>query len=125
MLLAYSELQWLLQSKLSKLLNVLVESGRDHESLSLRVRAVSHYLHELILESHLQKLVSLVQDQNLNILQCKALGVVNVIKKSASSRNDKVWDLLQLVSLVMDGRSSKDDSRGELCFHVLGQVLEH
>ena len=53
LLLAHSELQRLFQGKLRQLLDVLIQSGADHKSLTLRIAAMTQNLQEFVLESHL------------------------------------------------------------------------
>jgi len=98
LLLVDRELQWLLEGELRQLLQILIESGREHQRLPLCTSALLQDLHELIFEAHLKKSISFVKDKHFDVLQCKALCILQVVDETTWRRDDKVGTLVRDLS---------------------------
>ena len=62
----------------------------------------------LVLETHFDKSIGLVNDQNFDILETEAFRVVHVVQKSTSCGNDEVRGALKVSFLVANTGTAID-----------------
>lgn len=93
---------------------------REEEGLARFLGENLDNLLHFILETHLQDAVSLIEDEHLHVLEHKAGGVLQMIQKTAGSRNEQIHTLVELVRFLTPIGATNDNTEG---LRVMGEEL--
>ena len=95
-----------------KILDLRCLSGREEHGLSLVLGQNLDDLAHFVFEADFENTIGFIDDQGLDILVDKALGVLQVIKQTSGGSDEQVDTLDQLLGLGAAVGSSNDDTEG-------------
>lgn len=98
------DLCWVSHEVLGELEDLLWHSGREEGDLDVTWQELEHVL-DLWLESTVEKLIGLIEHEDLQVLSSEVLASHHVVNTSWGSHND-VWSLLEVLDVFFDNGSS-------------------
>jgi len=114
------DLGWGSHEMLGELQDILWHSGREQRDLDVTWQ-VSEDLLNLWLESTIEELISLIEDEHLQIVSSEVLASHHIMNTSWGT-DDNMWALFENADVILDNRSS--DTSVDLDSSVLSKGLD-